>query len=62
MKVNPSVNTLPNTNNTIKKILLFRDLYSWEDKRDIAIQTFNANKKGYMHVAAQGLEKDLKLA
>jgi leukotriene-A4 hydrolase len=41
---------------------IYRDLYSWEDKRDIAIETFNANKNGYMHVAAQGLEKDLKLA
>ena len=39
----------------------FRDLYGWEEKREFAIQTFNANKNGYMHVAVQGLEKDMKL-
>ena len=38
-----------------------RDLYNWEEKREVAIQTFNTNKMEYMHVAAQGLEKDLKL-
>jgi len=40
---------------------IYRDLYNWEEKREVAIQTFNSNKDGYMHVAAQGLEKDLKL-
>ena len=39
----------------------FRDLYNWEAKREVAIQTFNKNKMEYMHVAVQGLEKDLKL-
>ena len=39
----------------------FRDLYNWEEKREVAIQTFNKNKMEYMHVAVQGLEKDLKL-
>ena len=41
---------------------IYRDLYGWEEKRELAIQTFNSNKNGYMHVAVQGLEKDLKLS
>ena len=40
---------------------VFRDLYNWEEKREVAIQTFNKNKLEYMHVAVQGLERDLKL-
>lgn len=40
---------------------IYRDLYNWEAKREVAIQTFNKNKMEYMHVAVQGLEKDLKL-
>ena len=39
-----------------------RDMYGWAEKRELAIQTFNNNKESYMHVAVQGLEKDLKLS
>jgi len=40
---------------------LYRDLYAWEDTREVAIQTFLKNKDSMMHVAVQGLELDLKL-
>ena len=39
-----------------------RDMYGWKEKREVAIQTFNSNKESYMHVAVQGLEKDLKIS
>merc|ERR1712062_309941 len=41
---------------------IYRDMYGWTEKREIAIQTFINNKESYMHVAVQGLEKDLKLS
>ena len=38
-----------------------RDLYAWEEKRNVAIDTFLKNKPYMMHVAIHGLENDLKL-
>ena len=40
----------------------FRDLYNWEESREVALTTFNENKSSMMAVAVQGLEKDLKLS
>lgn len=39
----------------------FRDLYNNEATRQVALDTFAKNKDSMMHVAAQGLEIDLKL-
>lgn len=45
----------------IKTLFFIRDLYNWEEKRQVAIQTFEKNRPNMMQVAVQGLEKDLKL-
>lgn len=42
-------------------LLYCRDLYAWEEKRNVAIDTFLKNKPYMMHVAIHGLENDLKL-
>lgn len=39
-----------------------RDLFNWEETRQVALQTFEKNKNSMMHVAVQGLEIDMKLA
>jgi len=41
---------------------VYRDLYGWEEKRQVAIDTFNANKDKMMSVAREMVAKDLHLA
>ncbi|GJQ82649.1 hypothetical protein Trydic_g19666 [Trypoxylus dichotomus] len=40
---------------------LYRALYAWKDTKQIAIDTYNANKKNMMHVLVQIIGKDLNL-
>ncbi|QQP32378.1 Leukotriene A4 hydrolaselike [Caligus rogercresseyi] len=40
---------------------LYRDLYAWEETRDLALKTFQADRPNMMLVSIQGVEKDLKL-
>ncbi|GJQ82646.1 hypothetical protein Trydic_g19664 [Trypoxylus dichotomus] len=40
---------------------LYRALYAWEASRQIALETYNANKKNMMHVLAYTVGKDLNL-
>ena len=42
-------------------LIYFRDLYNWEEKRQVALDTFEKNKVNMMTVAVKGLERDLKL-
>lgn len=41
---------------------IYRDLYSWEDVRNKAIENFLQNEKYMMHVSAYTIRKDLHLA
>jgi len=40
---------------------IYRDLYDWEEKRQVGIDTYHKVKHTYMEVARQGLEKDLHI-
>jgi len=40
---------------------LFRDLYAWEEKRQLAIDTYQAHKDQMMHVTADMVAKDLHI-
>ncbi len=40
---------------------LYRDLFKWDEARDVALETFKKNRDSMMKVSVQGLEKDLKL-
>ena len=41
---------------------LYRDLYSWEEVRERAVETYQRNKQYMMHVSAHVIGKDLKLS
>jgi len=40
---------------------IYRDMYAWEEKRQVALDTYNKVKNTYMHVARDGLEKILHI-
>ena len=40
---------------------LYRDLYGWEEKRSIAVETFEGWRENYHPIAAKMLASDLKL-
>ena len=40
---------------------LYKDLYSWEDKRQQAVDTFLLNKEKYMEVVVNTVIQDLNL-
>lgn len=40
---------------------LYRELYSWQEKRQLAIETFLANREKYMEVVVSVVSKDLNL-
>ena len=40
---------------------LYRELYSWQDKRQLATETFLANREKYMEVVVSVVSKDLNL-
>ena len=40
---------------------VYRDLYGWEDKRQLAVDTYRENRNRYMDVARNRLEQDLHI-
>jgi len=40
---------------------VYRDLYTWEEVREKAIETFKKNRPNMMYVSAYTVAKDLKL-
>ena len=40
---------------------LYRDMYAWEEKRQVAIDNYLAQKENMMHVTADMVAKDLHL-
>jgi len=41
---------------------IYRDLYDWEEMRQVGIDTYHKVKHTYMQVSRQGLEKDLHIS
>ena len=40
---------------------LYRDLYGWEEQRQLAVETFKSNRDKLMFVAAEMVAKDLHI-
>jgi len=40
---------------------VYRDLYSWEETRQLAVDTYNKHKDEMMYVTSYGVSKDLQL-
>lgn len=44
---------------TLNVILFFRDLYEWEDTRELAISNYKEHAPEMMHATRQGVARDI---